>query len=131
MPPWSQGTVWSRSQGAAGADQVLEFAAGPVARLGVGVVAGTAGDRDQADAQAAQVILRSGAGRRVGAESGTTGDSEVRAPGGGWRPDAQPCAAAVPSGFRAVMHQRVRGCLAAAATRARASVASIRPNEPT
>src|SRR5271154_838936 len=87
MPPWSQGTVWSRSQGAAGADQVLEFAAGPVARLGVGVVAGTAGDRDQADAQAAQVILRSGAGRRVGAESGTTGDSEVRA--ARWRGEAR------------------------------------------
>src|SRR5580692_1185913 len=62
--------------GAAGADQVLEFAAGPVAGLGVGVVAVAAGDRDQAGAQAAQVILRPGAVRRVTAESGTAGDSE-------------------------------------------------------
>src|SRR5271169_1513427 len=47
--------------GAAGADQVLEFAAGPVAGLGVGVVAVAAGDRDHVDAQAAQVVLRAGA----------------------------------------------------------------------
>jgi hypothetical protein len=56
--------------GAAGADQVLEFAAGPVPGLGLGVVAVAAGDRDQAAAQAAQVVLRRG----VGAESGTAGD---------------------------------------------------------
>ena len=36
--------------GAAGADQVLEFAAGPVAGLGLGVVALAAGDRDHVDA---------------------------------------------------------------------------------
>src|SRR5580692_13003786 len=62
--------------GAAGADQVLECAAGPVAGLGVGVVAVAAGDRGQAGAQAAQVILRPGAGRRIGAESGIAGDRE-------------------------------------------------------
>ena len=65
--------------GAAGADQVPEGAAGPVAGLGAGVVAGAAGDRGHVDAQAARVVLRAGAGRRVGAQGGTTGDGEVGA----------------------------------------------------
>src|SRR5260370_13870860 len=77
----SRGSATARggAPSAAGADQVLEFAAGPVAGLGVGVVAVAAGDRDHVDAQAAHVVLRAGAGRRVGAESGTTGDGEVGA----------------------------------------------------
>ncbi len=65
--------------GAAGADQVPEFAAGPVLGLGPGVVAVAAGDRDQPAARAAQVILRPGAGRRVRTETRTTGDGEVGA----------------------------------------------------
>src|ERR1700689_3275376 len=42
-------------------------------------------------------------------------------PDGGWRPRRQAWAAAVPSGLRAVTHQRVRGWRAAAAARSRAS----------
>ena len=49
------------------------------------------------------------------------------APRGGWRPGRQAWAAAVPSGFRAVMHQRVRGWRAAAAARSRASSPSRMP----
>ena len=49
-------------------------------------------------------------------------------PGGGCRPGRQPCAAAVPSGLRAVRHQRVRGWRAAAAARSRASSPSRGPN---
>jgi len=48
-------------------------------------------------------------------------------PGGGWRPGRQAWAAAVPSGFRAVMHQRVRGWRAAAAARSRAPSPSRMP----
>ncbi len=51
-------------------------------------------------------------------------------PGGGCRPGRQPWAAAVPSGFSAVMHHRVRGWRAAAAARSRASSPSTRPNPP-
>jgi len=39
--------------GVAGADQVPEFAAGLISGFGVSVVAGAAGDREHADAQAA------------------------------------------------------------------------------
>src|SRR5580704_3779004 len=48
--------------GVAGADQVLEFAAGPVAGLGAGVVAGTPGDGGERGGEDAP---RPGGGRRV------------------------------------------------------------------
>ena len=43
-------TAGGGAPGAAGADQVLEFAAGSITGLGLGVVAVAAGDLDQADA---------------------------------------------------------------------------------
>ena len=52
------------------------------------------------------------------------------APRGGWRPGRQAWAAAVPSGFRAVTHHRVRGWRAAAAATSRASSPSSMPNPP-
>ena len=49
--------------GAAGADQVLELAAGPVPGFRVLVVAAAAGDRCQLDSQGAQIVPGSGVGR--------------------------------------------------------------------
>ena len=51
--------------------------------------------------------------------------------GHGWDPVAQAWAAAVPSGFRTVMHHRVAGFAAAAATRSRVSAWSRIPNPAT
>ena len=112
--------------GVAGADQVLEGAAGVVADLAVGVVAGTAGDGGQRGGEDSRWpgARRSGA-RGSGARGAGAGSVPVR--GGGWRPGRQAWAAAVPSGFRAVMHQRVRGWRAAAAARSRASSPSRMP----
>jgi hypothetical protein len=65
---------------AAGPDQVLELAAGPVPGLGVLVVAAAAGDRSQMDPQRAQVVpgpgigqgplIRAAAGAAAGAGAG-------------------------------------------------------------
>ena len=52
--------------GVAGADNVAEFAAGPVAGLRVVVLAATAGDRGHRDAHASDPVPRPGAGRRSG-----------------------------------------------------------------
>ena len=109
--------------GAAGADQVLEFAAGRVAGLGVGVVAGRAGDGGQRGGQDAR---GPGAGWS-GAGGGGGRVRSRRSGGGGWRPGRQAWAAAVPSGFRAVTHHRVLGWRAAAAARSRASSPSRMP----
>ena len=88
-----------------------QLAAGVVAGLGVGVVARAAGHRGQR-----------------GRQQGGPGPPGGPVPGGGCRPGRQPCAAAVPSGLRAVRHQRVRGWRAAAAARSRASSPSRGPN---
>ena len=102
------------ARGVAGADQVLEGAAGVVADLAVGVVAGTAGDGGQRGGE-------DPGGPVPGVWCRVVRCRVVRCRVGGWRPGRQAWAAAVPSGFRAVMHQRVRGCRAAAAARSRAS----------
>ena len=91
--------------------------AGVVADLGAAVFAGAAGDRDQRDGLAGR-----------GGRGPVPGGAGPARPGGGWRPGRQPCAAAVPSGLRAVRHQRVRGWRAAAAARSRASSPSTGPN---
>jgi hypothetical protein len=49
--------------GAAGPDQVLELAAGPVPGFGLPVVAAATGDRSQMDPQRAQVVSGPGIGR--------------------------------------------------------------------
>src|SRR5580704_5626680 len=65
--------------GVAGADQVLEFAAGPVAGLGAGVVAGPRGERGGEDAP------RPGGGRRVAvARRSGAGWSGAGWSGAGW-----------------------------------------------
>ena len=130
--------------GVADLDQVGQGPAGPVPALGPGVVAVAAGHRGHPDPQPGQVVPRRGSGGRVRAGRAAAGRGagwRVRAGraariggpgvagrrvralaagpaagGGGWRPRAQPCAAAVPSGWRAVTHHRVSGCRAAAAT---------------
>ena len=124
--------------GGAGADQVLELAARGVAVLGVAVVAGALGDRLEGDVQGAQEVgeLRGLRGRRGGpvAAGGGGGLGLVGAScsGGaagdqGCCPGEQPWAAAVPSGPRTVMHQRVWGWLEAARTMSLVSRGFRRP----
>ena len=83
--------------GVADLDQVLQGPAGPVPALRPGVAARTADDPAELDLQ------------------------RVSSRGPGAEQAAQPCAAAVPSGFTTVTHQRVAGCRAAAAARSRLS----------
>jgi hypothetical protein len=109
-----------------GPDQVLESAAGVIAGLGAGVVAGAAGDRDQRDVRDVRAVRESGG--PVPGGLGSRAAAERAGPGGGCRPGRQPWAAAVPSGLTTVRHQRVRGWRAAAAARSRASSASSGPN---
>ena len=91
--------------GVPGPDQVGQGAAGVVAGLGSGVAAGAAGDREQRAGEPGQGARGPGAGR--GAPAGR-----------------QAWAAAVPSGFTAVTHHRVRGCLAARSPRPQAAAGS-------
>ena len=99
-PPLSHAVVWSRSQraagrpqpgggagGVAGADQVNQGAGGVVADLGVGVVAGTPGDRGQWGGQDAGRPDARGcrAGRRVAKPEGSSAGWRVVAGGSGAR----------------------------------------------
>jgi hypothetical protein len=67
-------------------DQVLEFPAGFIPRFSAFVAAGATGDWRHLDAQAADPVLRAGAGRRVGSGDEAGVVARLLVPGGGRRP---------------------------------------------
>ena len=71
--------AWRGAGSGAGPDEVLEGAAGVVAGLGAGVVAGTAGDGDQRGLEGEGIVRGADArGRVAAAEAGVGGGSAVR-----------------------------------------------------